>query len=43
MATEGCEISHKNTKDTDKCSNNKTKKIWKQNDKTTYKYFFKIL
>jgi hypothetical protein len=43
MATIGCGISHKDTKHTNKCSNNKTKAKQKQNDKTTYKYFFKIL
>jgi len=39
IATIGCGISHKNTKLTDKCSNNKTKTTQKQNDKTTNKYF----
>jgi hypothetical protein len=43
MATTGCGISHKNTKHTDKCSNNKTKTTQKQNDEITEKYFYKIL
>jgi hypothetical protein len=43
MATIGHGISHKDTKHTDKCSNNKTKTKQKQNDKTTDKYVFKIL
>jgi hypothetical protein len=43
MATIGWGISHKDTKHIDKCSNNKTKTIQKQNDETTDKYFFKIL
>jgi hypothetical protein len=42
MATIGCGISHKDTKHSDKCSNNKTKTTQKQN-KITDKYFFKIL
>jgi hypothetical protein len=42
MATIRCGISHKDTKLTDKCSNNETE-IQKQNDETTNKYFFKIL
>jgi hypothetical protein len=37
MATVGCGISHKNTKRTDKCSNNKTKTTQKQNDEITDK------
>jgi hypothetical protein len=41
MATTGCGISHKDTKHTDKCSNNnKTKTTQKQHDETTDKYFF---
>jgi hypothetical protein len=43
MPTNGCGISHKDIKHTDKCSNNKTKTTQKQNDETTDKYFFKIL
>jgi hypothetical protein len=43
MATVGCGVIHKDTKHTDKCSNNKTKTAQKQNDETTHKYFFKIL
>jgi hypothetical protein len=43
MATIICGISHKCTKHTDKCSSNKRKTTQKQNDKTTDKYFFKIL
>jgi hypothetical protein len=43
MAKIGCEISHKDSKHTDKCSNNKTKEKQKQNKETTDKYFFKIL
>jgi hypothetical protein len=44
MTTIGCGISHKDTKHTDKCSNNKTKTTTqKQNYETTGKYFFKIL
>jgi len=39
MATIGCGISHKGTKHTDKCSNNKTKTT--QNDETTEKTFSK--
>jgi hypothetical protein len=35
MATIGCGISHKDTKHTDKCSNNKTKTTQKQNDEAT--------
>jgi hypothetical protein len=42
MATIGCGISHKNTKHTDKCSNNKTKTTQKPNDGTIDKYFSKI-
>jgi len=34
-------MSHKDTKHIDKCSNNKTKTIQKQNDEITDKYFFK--
>jgi hypothetical protein len=41
METIGCGISHKDTKHTDKCSNNKTTQ--KQSDKITGKYFHKIL
>jgi hypothetical protein len=37
MATTKCEISHKDKKHTDKCSNNITKTTKKQNDKTTNK------
>jgi hypothetical protein len=37
MATIGCGISHKDTKHTDKCSNNKKT----QNDKTTINTFSK--
>jgi hypothetical protein len=43
IATVGCEISHKDTKYTNKCSNNKTKTSQKQNDETTDSYVFKIL
>jgi hypothetical protein len=43
MATVGCGICLKDTKQTDKCSNKKTKTTWNQNDKMTDKYFFKIL
>jgi hypothetical protein len=44
MATLGCGIHHKDTKHTNKCSNNnKTKTTQEQYDKTTEKYFFKIL
>jgi hypothetical protein len=39
IATTGCEISHKDTKHTDKFSNNKTTQ--KQNDETMDKYVFK--
>jgi hypothetical protein len=35
MATVGCGIGHKDTKHTDKCSNNKTKTAQKQYDETT--------
>jgi hypothetical protein len=41
MATIGCGVSHKDTKHTDKCSNNKIKTQKKYNE-TTDKYFFKI-
>jgi hypothetical protein len=40
MATVVCGICHKDTKYTDKCSNNKTATIQKQNDRTTDQYFF---
>jgi hypothetical protein len=40
MATIECGISHRDTKHTDKCSNNKTKTTQKHNDETTDKYFF---
>jgi hypothetical protein len=40
MATKGCGIRHKDTKYTDKCSNDKTKTT--QNE-TRDKYFIKIL
>jgi hypothetical protein len=43
MATVGCGMCLKDRKETDKCSNNKTKTIQKQNDEMTGKYFFKIL
>jgi hypothetical protein len=33
MATIGCEISHKGTKHTDRCSNNKKQKLYR--NKTT--------
>jgi hypothetical protein len=39
----GCGIRHKDTKHTDKCSNNKTKTTQKQYGETTDKYFLKIL
>jgi hypothetical protein len=42
MATIGCGISHKDTKHTDKCSNNKTK-TQTQKDETTDTAFFKTL
>jgi stalled ribosome rescue protein Dom34 len=42
MTTIGCEISHKDTKQTDKCSNNKTKPAQKGNE-TTDKYFQNIV
>jgi hypothetical protein len=35
MATTGCEISHKDTEHTDKCSNNRRKTTLKQHDETT--------
>jgi hypothetical protein len=38
MAIIGCGISHKDTKHTNKCSNNKTKTTQKQNDETEDKY-----
>jgi hypothetical protein len=40
MATVRCGISHKDTKHTDKCSNNKTKTTQKQTAQTTDIYFF---
>jgi hypothetical protein len=40
MAAIGCGISHKDTKHTDKCSNNRTKTAQKLLDKSTDKYFF---
>jgi hypothetical protein len=43
MATIGCVISQKDTKDRDKWSNNKMKTTQKQYDETTDKDFFKIL
>jgi hypothetical protein len=43
MVTIGCGISHKDTKHTDKYSNNKTKTTPKQNDETTDKNIFKIM
>jgi hypothetical protein len=43
MATVGCGISHEDTEHTNKCSNNETETIQKQNDETTDKYFLKIL
>jgi hypothetical protein len=43
MATVGCGISHKDTKHTYKCSNNKTKTTKKQYNEIREKYFFKIL
>jgi len=43
MATIRCGTSHKDTKHTDKCSNNKTKTTKIQNNESTDKYFFKIL
>jgi hypothetical protein len=43
MATIGCGIHRKGTKHMDKCSNNNTKTTQKQYDKTTDKYFFKLL
>jgi hypothetical protein len=43
MVRRGYGISHKDTKHTDKCSNNKTKTTQKQNDEATDKYFFEIL
>jgi hypothetical protein len=43
IAPTGCGISHKDTKHTDKCSNNKTQATQKQNNDTTDKHFFKIL
>jgi hypothetical protein len=42
MATTGCEISHKDTKNTDKC-NNKAKKTQKQNDETRQILFQNIV
>jgi hypothetical protein len=42
METTGCEISHKDTKYTDKCRNNKTK-TQTQYDETEDKYSSKIL
>jgi hypothetical protein len=42
IVTIGCEISYKDTKHTDKCSNNKTKTTQKQNE-TVDKYFFQNL
>jgi hypothetical protein len=41
-ATIGCGISHKDTRHTDKCRNNKRKTPQKQDD-TIDKYVFKIL
>jgi hypothetical protein len=43
MATVGCGICLKDTKQTDKCSNNETKTTRKQNDEMAFKNFFKIL
>jgi hypothetical protein len=43
IAAIGCGISYKDTKHTDKCSNNKTKITLKQNYETIDKYIFKIL
>jgi hypothetical protein len=43
MATVGCGINHKDTKHTDKCSNNKTETTQNENYETTDEYFFKIL
>jgi len=43
MAAAECGISHKDTKHTYKCSNNKTKTTKKQYDETKDKYFFKTL
>jgi hypothetical protein len=43
MVTVGCGITHKDTKHTDKCSNNRTKTTQKQYDETIDKYFYKIL
>jgi hypothetical protein len=40
MNTIRCGINHKDTKYTNKCSNNETKTTQKQNDETTDKYFF---
>jgi hypothetical protein len=40
MATTGCGISRKDTKHTDKCSNNKTRRTQNENDEITDKYFF---
>jgi hypothetical protein len=41
-ATTGCGIHHRDAKDTNKCSNNKTR-TQKQNNETTGKYIFKML
>jgi hypothetical protein len=38
MATTGCGISHKDTKHTDKCSNNKTNRMTKPQANTFSKY-----
>jgi len=43
IATVGRGINRKDTKHTDKCSNNKTKTTQKPNDETIDIYFFKIL
>jgi hypothetical protein len=43
MAAIGYGIILKVTEHTDKCSNKKTRKIQRENEKTTDKYFFKIL
>jgi hypothetical protein len=43
MAKIECGIIHKDTKHTDKCSNNKTETTRKKNDETTDKYFYKRL
>jgi hypothetical protein len=43
MATIGCGISHKVTKHTDKCRNNKTKTTQEQEDETLDKFFQNII